>query len=205
MKKYRFDSISLIILAVSILGLIAVYGRLPGRIPIHWNLTGEVDRYGRKSEILLFPIISIAMFIWLSVWTPPKTKPNYNIVIIRIMTIFLAAVQYSIVFLALGYNIPVDKAIMIIAGVLYIVLGYYMPMSPNRLYGVRFPWTLNNKEVWLYANRMGKKLMMLMGMALVACGFILEGAINMVILILGTLAIFFTLAISSYLYSKKLH
>ena len=52
-----------IILAVSVIAAAVVVGFLPDTIPMHFNMTGEVDRFGSKYEIFLFPAINIVFLV----------------------------------------------------------------------------------------------------------------------------------------------
>lgn len=37
-----------------------LYPELPERVPVHWNLSGQADRYGSKLELVLFRPLGIA-------------------------------------------------------------------------------------------------------------------------------------------------
>lgn len=43
------------------------YGTLPDRIPIHYNILGEADGFGKKSAIITLPLISTILFIVLTI------------------------------------------------------------------------------------------------------------------------------------------
>ena len=63
-QKHR--NIFLILLIVSFLSLagqICMIPVLPGQIPIHWNMAGEVDGYGSKWMILLFGALPALMLL----------------------------------------------------------------------------------------------------------------------------------------------
>ena len=63
------EAVSLIALAVLVfITLTAFYGpsRLPDRIPIHFNVTGQPDAYGSPHMLLVFPIIVIAIYLLMS-------------------------------------------------------------------------------------------------------------------------------------------
>ena len=48
--------------------------QLPEKIPAHYNITGEVDRWGSKSEVIILPIMSALLYVLLTVLTfLPKT------------------------------------------------------------------------------------------------------------------------------------
>ena len=43
------------------------YPELPGRVPSHFNITGEVDAYSTKSSFLVLPVIGLAIFFSLQI------------------------------------------------------------------------------------------------------------------------------------------
>ncbi len=53
-------------LAGMILGPVLFRGRLPDRIPGHYNSAGEIDRWTGKWELLLLPVFSVLMYLFLS-------------------------------------------------------------------------------------------------------------------------------------------
>jgi uncharacterized membrane protein len=57
-----------------------LYPRLPASVPVHWNLAGEVDRYGGPLEAaFLFPLIFVPVALLLLVLprqsTPARAEP----------------------------------------------------------------------------------------------------------------------------------
>ncbi|WP_255249820.1 DUF1648 domain-containing protein [Bacillus sp. FJAT-45066] len=46
----------------SVILLISVWSRLPDKVPGHYNLTGEITRWGHKGELLILPIVSTFIF-----------------------------------------------------------------------------------------------------------------------------------------------
>lgn len=49
----------------SIVFLISIWSRLPAEVPGHYNAAGEVDRWGSKWELLIFPGIGLFMLLFL--------------------------------------------------------------------------------------------------------------------------------------------
>jgi uncharacterized membrane protein len=41
------------------------YGRLPDTIPVHFNASGDPDRYGQKTTLLVIPAIGLFIFVGL--------------------------------------------------------------------------------------------------------------------------------------------
>ena len=68
--------ISLILLIVLVAFLILRWGKLPDRMPIHYNKQGMADRYGTKWTTLIFPFIAAFLFAFLEGigWLIRKTE-----------------------------------------------------------------------------------------------------------------------------------
>lgn len=58
MKATR--TLALAALVTDVLLSAMLYPALPERVPVHWNFSGQVDRYGSKLELLLFGPLGIA-------------------------------------------------------------------------------------------------------------------------------------------------
>ncbi|MFM9946367.1 MAG: DUF1648 domain-containing protein [Saprospiraceae bacterium] len=70
------DALALTGLALLLI-LIAVYwSKLPDTIPIHFNLAGEADGWGRKATILVLP--GIALFIYVTMTLVIQSSKNIN-------------------------------------------------------------------------------------------------------------------------------
>jgi uncharacterized membrane protein len=72
--KYTKVQIALEILCLLLIaGMIVFIGiryqKLPDKIPGHYNAAGEINRWGNKSEIFVTPIISILLYIFITVVT----------------------------------------------------------------------------------------------------------------------------------------
>ena len=71
----------LLILAIIIIPaiyLLAIWADLPEEVPMHWNASGEIDRYGSKNELvgLLF-MLNLPLYVILKY--APKIDPKKKI------------------------------------------------------------------------------------------------------------------------------
>ena len=64
----------LAILLLPFLYIAFIWNKLPQKIPMHWNIEGEVDRYREKIEILLIPIM-LPMLVYFIFSVIPKIDP----------------------------------------------------------------------------------------------------------------------------------
>lgn len=74
---------------------------------------------------------------------------------------------------ALNYHINIGSVILPVIGLLFIVLGNYLPKTtPNYMVGIRLPETLHNSENWQKTNRIGGFVMVFAGCILIITGII---------------------------------
>ena len=175
----KFTFKSEILLIILVLGAWAAgfyfYSVFPETVPVHWNIAGEVDRYGSRFEgAFILPIVVTAMyllFLFIPLIDPKKEKYQQFQNVYHIFRYILILIMWVIYLIAsfngLGYNIRVEIWIPLTIGLLFIILGNYMgKIKPNWFMGIRTPWTLSNDEVWSKTHRLGGKLFMLMGLLL---------------------------------------
>ncbi len=59
MKKFQATMYGFMVVAVLITVILLAF--MPDTIPAHYNVHGEIDRFGSKYESLLFPVTTIGM------------------------------------------------------------------------------------------------------------------------------------------------
>jgi len=171
-------------------------------IPTHWNIQGEIDRYGGKIEgLLLMPFITLGVMILLNVI--PYMDPNgdnilrsrqaYQAVWLMLLLLMLV-IHISTVLNLFGYNINITMVVFMMIGVMLTVTGNYLgKIRYNYLFGIRTPWTLASELSWNKTHRFGGKLFILTGLATVIGAFfstIIAVAIMLAGLMLSLIIIF---------------
>ena len=80
------EAICAIVMIAYITYLLKSWGSIPDHIPAHFNAAGVADRWGKKSEILVLPMIGIILYIGLTVinffpraWNVPRVKNVQNL------------------------------------------------------------------------------------------------------------------------------
>lgn len=136
------EFITVIILLGTFIYLILSWGKLPDKIPAHYNAAGIVDRWGSKNEILTLPIMSIVLYILLtivsffpSIWNAPVkiTEGNRWFVYCNLKTmLILIKMEIIILFCYMTYcNIKVNplgiwflpiELIVLFATVIYYII-----------------------------------------------------------------------------------
>lgn len=73
------DWILLILVLCSSLGVWLMLPTLPTQIPMHWNIEGQIDRYGTQSEFMLLSLLPLGMMLMFIVlpYFDPK-RANYK-------------------------------------------------------------------------------------------------------------------------------
>lgn len=170
MKNKQILITSGVCLIPTIFGVI-IYNHLPAQLPIHWNLSGQIDNYGSKAIVVFgLPILMclIQGFMMFMLFNDPKHRNHsfkmINVVswIIPVITIILEAITYAV---ALGYHISINFVMPLLIGVIFIILGNYLPKCrQNYMIGYRLPWTLNNRENWNRTNRLAGYIMVIGGL-----------------------------------------
>ena len=201
---------SIIILSIlSIIGTLCLYSQLPAQVPIHFDYTGVPDNYGPRSFVFFTALLPLIMLVFLKVL--PKMDPKgdsylkhgkaYNILIIFLM-IFLIALHWVTIGIALGIELSINKIVPFGIGILFIVIGNYMPqIKQNYTFGIKLPWTYNDEGNWRATHRVG-------GYSYVASGilFIIATFVPNVLIPFLTFLSFGCLAIPmvySYVYFRK--
>lgn len=208
MKKHLF--IIILIACSYVLSLLAI-PFLPSEVAIHWNAAGEADGFTNKWwGALLLPILLtgiVALIIFL-----PKVDPrkeNYEKfekvyrIFLHVFILFLFSIHVVTLAYNLGFPVQVDIVVPIGVGVLFIVLGNYMPkIKPNYFIGIRTPWTLENEVVWQKTHRVGGKVFVIMGVLIMFTIFVTSVwrfIFLMIVVFGGTMYLF----IQSYIFSRK--
>ncbi|MEG0295503.1 MAG: DUF1648 domain-containing protein [Clostridium sp.] len=70
-KREKFDDIlnilCLVILINTILFLIIIWDKTPNKVPMHQDFAGNTDRWGSKLEIIILPVITWTMYIFITI------------------------------------------------------------------------------------------------------------------------------------------
>jgi uncharacterized membrane protein len=155
----------------------AIYGDLPGRVPTHWNIRGEVDGWSSRAiGAFLLPLMGVV--IWLVLRFLPRIDPRrenyarfrdtYDLVANALVSL-MALVHVVVLGAALGWPISPERIIGAGVGVLFVLLGNVLPRArPTWFFGIRTPWTLTNDRVWERTHRLGGYLFVAAGLLFLA-------------------------------------
>ncbi len=186
----------LFVLSTFVIGII-FYPNMPDKIPIHWNIKGQVDNYGNKFfGTFMIPGLNLALFFLFLIL--PKVDPrkenyknfNNSYTIFRwTMHIFLSILFILILINSLktAYELPryfqIQFVVSLFVAILFIIIGNYLgKIRDNFFIGIRTPWTLSSKEVWYKTHRLAGKLYVISGVIGVIGSFF-GGMISFILLL----------------------
>lgn len=169
MKKWFSENKKYIILSTlatflpTVIGLI-LYNRLPDQIASHWGADGVADGFaGKDFMIFVLPAILAVLNLLAMMATAldPKQK-DHNGKAMRIIFWFMPLIclvtTSSVYAIALEKSMNITSILFPLMGILFVVLGNYMPkISQNRSLGIKIYWTLNNEENWNKTHRFAGK------------------------------------------------
>jgi uncharacterized membrane protein len=159
----------------------AAWGTAPDRIPVHWGLTGHVDRYGGRFEGLLeLPLVTLVLYLLLLFL--PRLDPgraNYLAfapvyTTLRLLATVVMALIYGLVHLWIrGAHVRMEIWIPVVLGGMFVVVGNLLgKVRPNWFVGIRTPWALSSKTSWAGTHRAGGRVFMAMGVMLMVCAVV---------------------------------
>ncbi len=209
MKKNRLFYITLVHLSYLLIINIVAFPHMPNRVPVHWGINGEPNRYGSRMEQMVMAVLPFVIFIVIN-YLPsidPKRESYkkhagaYSIINF-VVIMFISVMNLIGLFSALGYHVPFQKVVPALIGILFIVLGNYMTqIRPNYFIGIRTPWALASEHVWKKTHRFGGYVFVIIGVLPIVSIFI--GTIAMYLflgaMIIGVVLIY----LYSYLVFKK--
>lgn len=180
-----------------------LWDKLPGQFATHWGADGQADGFmGKPMAIFLLPAILLVMQ-WVCLLTTAADKGNkhqspkvFNMVIwiIPMLSVLCSGFIYAA---ALGWSFKVTALLSITMGLMFMLIGNYMPKCRlNRTIGIKLPWTLSNEENWNATHRFAGWVWMVGGAITLLCMF-LPGMVG----ILVTLALVIVLAVIPMVYS----
>ncbi len=179
--SWRIEGVQLALIAAMFVVAAVSWQQVPDRIPVHWNLQGEVDGYGgRFMGLLLLPLVTLGIYVLLLVL--PRLDPGYvnyqsfagTYYLIRVtLVVFQAGIYGVTVAAAFGQQVDVGTIISVGVGALMVVLGNVLgKIRPNWFVGIRTPWTLSSKLSWDKTHRLAGWVFIALGPMIALVGVI---------------------------------
>lgn len=173
------------LIATPLLYLAYLWPSLPERVPMHYDLHGNVDRVGAKEElvflVLIITAVNVGVYLLLKnahLISPKKHSGQNTDRMLRMgftVATFISAILCFILYSTI-YGLPsfFPGIVLSFVGLLLSIMGNYMyNIRPNYVAGFRMPWTLRNDDNWKRTHRVGGKLWFIGGLLIAAiCPFL---------------------------------
>lgn len=175
MKKIRKETlIPTLVCLLPVFAGIALYHRLPETIATHFGVNGEENGWsGRAFTVFGMPAIMAGIHLLLQFGLssdPKKQNMSSALRAISIWSVPLLSnfVSCMIFGRALGYAMHIEIFTPLLIGLLFIVVGNYLPKTKQSYtMGIKLPWTLASEENWNRTHRIAGFLWVLGGIATV--------------------------------------
>ena len=177
-KNLKVLILTTIVMLLPILAGLILWNQLPEQMPTHWNAAGEVDGWsGKAFAVFVLPLIMVAAQWLCMLGTAADPKKNNHsekvlhlvLWIVPALSVVLHAVTYAT---ALGHSVPMEVVMPILIGLIFTIIGNYMPKcKQNYTIGIKIPWTLDNEENWNRTHRFAGWLWTFCGIGIICTGF----------------------------------
>lgn len=210
-NKWKMIISSAIILFPILVGLI-LWNSLPESLTTHWGADGNADGWSSKAFAVFVPPFFIFVTHWICVLVTAANPKNKNqskkaiglvFWICPIISLFANGIVYGTAF---GIEFNMELLMPALFGVMFIVLGYYLPkFKQNYTLGIKVPWTLANEENWNKTHRLSGKLWIIGGLILMTSAFFPEEIMVIILVVVIAVLTIVPIVYSYYLYRKQMN
>jgi uncharacterized membrane protein len=212
MKKQTIIALGLVLLPFAY--ALYLYPTLPNKIPMHFNINGEVDGWGSKESIYLLPAIMglTSIFVYFLMANIKKIDPKrYEGADEKIYAQFglytvgfLCCLSMVILYGTAHAGIEINKLIFPLLGFAFAGMGLYMPkFKQNYMAGFKLPWTLENEANWNATHALAGKIWTVGGALQMISALLLSGPAIFIVFISITAVMVIIPSIYSYRMFKR--
>jgi uncharacterized membrane protein len=183
MTRKGLAIVSILLVSAMLIAAAVIGAMLPTdlRLPVHRGLSGTPDRYAGKWLALLSPA-ALTVFVGLLFYFLPALEPRKQ-GLARSQGLYLwcwasvllvcAVGEIALAATALGWRLAIGDLFLCTIGLMLAMIGNQLGKSRSMyLVGIRTPWTLASEDVWIKTHRLGGKLMIAAGLALIVTGLL---------------------------------
>lgn len=202
-KAYRWI-LALVLLSFVIAGVFLALA--PEQIPVHYNASGQIDRWGSKYEYLVMPVLTAVFagfMAWLAGYERKKDRESnervvagmtvWVLILFNVLWLFFMVKAVKIAQTDGAAQELSARGMMILLMASFIPLGNRMPKAQrNSLLGLRTKWSMADDVCWQKSQRLGGIVMVTAGAVGVAVMSVVPaGWISWIapVLILGAAAV----------------
>jgi uncharacterized membrane protein len=212
MKKQTIIALGLVLLPFAY--ALYLYPTLPNKIPMHFNINGEVDGWGSKESIYLLPSIMglTSIFVYFLMANIKKIDPKrYEGADDKVYAQFglftsgfLSCLSIVILYSTVHSGVDINKLIFPLLGFAFAGMGIYMPkLKQNYIAGFKLPWTLENEANWNATHALAGKVWMVGGALQMISALLLSGPAIFIVFISITAVMVIIPSIYSYRMFKR--
>ena len=181
MKNKKYWLITSAITLLPILLGIALWDRLPDRIPTHFGIDGAADGWGGKG-FAVFGIPAMWLIFHLITWGVTrldKQNRGHNEKVLNLvgLTFPVMSIAFSVLLYTRALEIELSFSALLfpLLGLLFIVMGNWMPkIKQNSTLGIKIKWTLYSEENWNKTHRFAGFVWVIGGILFCLMGFVPE-------------------------------
>jgi uncharacterized membrane protein len=194
--------------------LATIWKDLPDTIPVHFGISGQPDGYGKKSEILLSPVIStvLSILIYLLLTNIYKIDPKRYAAnqsgtfkkIAVLVVLFLTCLSLLILYWTIKKQTDGLNIFFVLMGLFFAYMGNVLhSIKPNYFAGFRLPWTLESESNWKVTHLLAGKIWFAGGLLIAILGLFIKPFIMFFVMMAIVTIMVIIPTIYSYRFFKK--
>ena len=158
---------------------------MPDEVPMHYNMSGQVDRYGSKFENLflsIFPIAISLLFFFLAKSEKKRgSSKNERVLLIAGNGVELLLLCFIILDMSKSISQAMNestlvKGLSMLMGLVFCFMAFLLPQAErNSVFGIRTRWSLSDDLVWAESQKKSSFVFAISGLLLVIFSYVLKG------------------------------
>ena len=156
-----------------------LWNKFPETMAIHWGVTGQADGFASVPFAVFVPPLLLLAVHWLCILATALDKGNKNrnqklqSIVLWVIPLTSNLSCLGIYALALGWEFSPVAWTMIPMGLLFAVIGNYLPKTRmNSTMGIKVYWTYTSEENWNATHRFAGKVWMVGGVLIALCALL---------------------------------
>ncbi|QVK12225.1 DUF1648 domain-containing protein [Weissella ceti] len=178
MKIGNKTSIVLSVIVVLLPILVGIYflPNLPEQVAVHWGLNGQADRWASRESLvfgipLFMTVIQLIILIIVSSRFVKHPLPKMAYVVRWLIPVLSWVVTLTSLYVGLGQPLDMGMVGTGIAGLILIIMGYFIPSTPMNQKKKRLFRNFTNEQSYNHVMRVISNTMMTVGALIFASMF----------------------------------
>ena len=156
-----------------------LWNRFPETMTIHWGVTGQADGFASVPFAVFAPPLMLLAVHWLCILATALDKGNKNRnqklqnIVLWVVPLIGNLSCLGIYALSLGWKFSPVAWTMLPMGILFAVIGNYLPKTRmNYTMGIKVWWAYTSEENWNATHRFAGKVWVIGGIAVALCALL---------------------------------